>query len=108
MSKPGCPVYEGATSAVLGGEEMGRDLGYGPARYLTAAEVMDVANALAGVRPEDLRARFDPAALRANEIYPDGWASDTPVDWIIDAFDSVRKYFQEAASSDGAMLLFLS
>jgi hypothetical protein len=95
-------------NAVLGGQEIGPDLGYGPPRYLTAEEVKDVSFALAGLRTDELRVRFDPAALRAHEIYPDGWDADTPVDWLIEAFDSLKDYFAQAASAGDAMLLFLS
>src|SRR5262249_60003757 len=52
--------------AVIGGTEIGDDLGYGPARYFTAAQAAGIARALQAPRLEArLRARFDPAAIAA-------------------------------------------
>lgn len=58
---------------IVGGTEIGPDLGSGPARILTPVEVRAVAVALAGVREADLRVRFDPEALEASKIYPPLW-----------------------------------
>src|SRR5262245_56989103 len=61
-------------SAVLGGREIGSDLGYGPARYLEPSEVTDIAGALAPLTTEALAARFDPIVMDQHKIYPGHWA----------------------------------
>jgi Domain of unknown function (DUF1877) len=50
-------------NAILGGKEIGDDLGYGPARFLTPQQVQEVASALASMKKEDLASRFDLDAM---------------------------------------------
>src|SRR5262245_31900716 len=56
---------EGAGEAVLGGEPIGEDVGYGPARLLTADQVHVIADHLRGLDIDALRARYDANALTA-------------------------------------------
>jgi hypothetical protein len=58
--------------AILGGTPIGPDLGEGPARYLWADEVREIATALSALTSDDLRRRHRPADLKA------GWPT-TPV-----------------------------
>lgn len=97
--------------AVLGDEELGEDLGYGPARCLTAEQVREVHAALSAVREDDLRTRFDPEALGAAEVYPSGaWDSDGDEEreWLMDAFRSLTAFYAEAAEAGDAMLMWVS
>lgn len=85
---------------ILGGEEIGEDGGYGPARLLTPEQVSDVAAALRAVSADELRARFDPAAMSAAGVYPDVWTET----WILEqgllpAVDQLRTFY--AAAADG-------
>lgn len=60
-------------NVVLGGTELGDDVGYGPARYLTADEVRAAAEALRDITPDVLRTRYIASDLSRNSIYPDIW-----------------------------------
>ena len=64
--------------AIIGGTEIGPDLGSGPARVLTPEQVRAVADALAGVREADLRSRYIPDALEAAKMYPGMWKPIAP------------------------------
>jgi len=46
--------------AVLGGDEVGDDVGYGPARFLAPGQVKEVAAALETLTIDDFKARFNP------------------------------------------------
>jgi hypothetical protein len=46
--------------AIFGGEEFGPEVGYGPARFLSPAQVMAVDAALSALTLEDLEQRFVP------------------------------------------------
>ncbi|SMC26563.1 protein of unknown function [Andreprevotia lacus DSM 23236] len=94
--------------AVLGGKEIGDDVGYGPARVLEPAQVQAVAAALATISEQDFRSRFAPQAMEAADIYP-------AIIWVRDgqeALDYVATYYVELASfyaaaaarGDGAIL----
>lgn len=95
--------------AVLGGEPVGEDLGYGPARYLTPGEVAEVAATLQAVSPETLRERFgDGTSLSKADIYPDIWdrGPDT-LDYVTTYFTQLVSFYRHAADSERAMLLFI-
>lgn len=101
---------EPLANAVLGGTEIGtEDVGYGPARYLTPAQVDAVASALAHISPDDLWSRFDPQQVRDAEIYPSGWeGNDTERDYIFDYFVDLKTHFADAAENNEAMILYIN
>src|SRR5262249_41190533 len=99
------PLY----NVVLGGREVGEDLGYGPTRYLTASQVQEVVTALEPVNKEMLRARVVPEMIKKGEIYC--WDDDDPQGDLEDAlncFEEIRSYFQEASKKGNGMLLILN
>src|SRR6516165_8261013 len=60
--------------SVFGGTEIGEDQGYGPARYFSPAQVVEIAAALRSPGLErDLHARFDAEAMTQIGIYPGVW-----------------------------------
>jgi len=93
---------------VLGGEEIGDDMGYGPARLVNAATVRAVAEALAGIGHDTLEQRYDATAMAAAQIYsfdPDDadWRDD-----FLDAFDRVKQLFSDAADRGHSILVWLT
>ncbi len=92
---------------VLGGVEIGEDVGYGPARYITADEVRAAAAALGDLSSESFASRYDRAALQANNIYPDIWDEDG-LEYLAAFFDELRDYFMDAAEKGNAMLKYLN
>jgi hypothetical protein len=94
-------------NAVLGGTAVGEDVGYGPARLMNAPEVDATAKALAALTTSEIRARFDGPAKAREQIYPRGWSARSDAKWLVDAFVSVRDYFDEAAKAGFAMLLWI-
>ncbi|MEU7904355.1 YfbM family protein [Actinoplanes sp. NPDC049118] len=101
---------DGAGAAILGGDEVGEDGGYGPARILGPERVRAVAASLDALNVETLRARFDPDAMAVADIYPLGWAD------IADDFDrclapyfiQLRDFYRSAASNGQAVLLAIA
>jgi hypothetical protein len=94
--------------AVLGGAEIGDDMGYGPARLVDATTVGAVAAALAAISRDRLRQRFNPGAMAAAQIY----AFDAEdADWrddFLDAFDRVKQFFADAAGRGHSVLIWLT
>jgi hypothetical protein len=92
------------SQAVLGGSEFGEDLGYGPARYFTVDQVVQISRELS--RPEletEMSARFAPSRMSELGIYPQRWrASD--VTWLLEVFDQLRKFYREASSQHLAII----
>ena len=94
------------SNAVMGGQEFGPDLGYGPARYLTPDQVKEVAAALDEITSATLRDRFNPKAMTKAEIYT--WHEDEGeegLEYFLEYYAQVRAYFQQAARKGNGMLL---
>jgi hypothetical protein len=97
-------------NAVLGGLCLGDvDVGYGPARYLTSAEVRDVAQALLKISEADLLSRLDLQAMRQAGVYPDMWDDkDEVMEYLHCHYPPLVKFFQAAAHAGDAMILYLN
>lgn len=96
--------------AVLGGEPLGEeDVGYGPARALTAEQVKATAQALADLPVETLLARFDAQTLNDNEIYPQAWTGEADdLAYVEHHYIQLAAFFQAAAKHDDALLLYVN
>ena len=97
--------------AVVGGEEFGPEVGYGPARFLTPAQVSAVSAALSGLTLEALRERFDPQDMKAKEIYPDViWVRDgeDAFDYLMEGYQQLVVFYRDAASRGDGALQWLS
>ena len=98
---------------VTGGREVGKeDVGYGPARTLSAAETRALATALAAVTDEALRARFAPAEMMRLEIYPEIWdsdpAEDDTLDYLMEGVAQLRVGVNTAAEHDLGLLVTIT
>jgi hypothetical protein len=96
--------------AIFGGEEVGDDLGFGSARYLTPEEVNEVAAALRDVSKEDLVERYIPRAFEEANIYPSGiWESEGSValDYLLSNYESMVAFYELVAARGDAMLLYI-
>lgn len=97
---------------IVAGEEIGDiDVGYGPAKMFTNAEVRSIAAALDELSNEHLRKRFDPKKMAALEIYPTGW--DRPDDgndslgWLLAAMDELKKNIRAFADRGDGLVTFM-
>ena len=94
------------SDAILGGEPVGEDLGYGPPRLLSPARVAAVAGRLAGVGHDDLQARLDPAAMQEAGVYPDIWDEEGVLESTLEpAVDDLRAFYAAAARAGECVIL---
>jgi hypothetical protein len=93
--------------AVVGGREVGEDLGYGPLRILEPDEAAAVAGALDDLDRADLARRYDPPVMEEMRLYPGGWDEPENREWLLDAFDELKAYYGKARDQGHGMLLFL-
>lgn len=96
------------SNVIFSGAVIGDDVGYGPARYLTATEVAEVAEALQSLPPDEFAKRYDATALTANDIYPQIWSGDEDLEYILSWYGTLRDYYAGAASKGNAMLQYLN
>jgi hypothetical protein len=92
-------------ASILGGAGFGTELCYGRPRYLTSYQVRYIAAAMAAVSEEALRQSFDADAL--NAVDPRGEWSTEAFPHLWHTFTRIRDFFQVAAVSRDAMLLYL-
>ena len=98
-------------NAIMGGEVLGtEDVGYGPPRFITPAEVQAVAFALGTISSEELGARMDVKKLVEEDIYPAIWEEDAEdlLDYILHHYQLLVEFYQNAATAGDAMLLYLN
>lgn len=96
-----------------GGVEIGDvEVGYGPARGMTAAEVKAVAGALARIDEAFMRARFDPAQMMQLDIYPGIWdrdpAEDDTLGYCMEYFSELRAFVMRAAERGAGLVISLT
>jgi len=93
--------------AVLGGEPIGPELDFGPARVLGPDQVKQIAQELSTVTPDMLAAAYDPAAMSAAEVYPDIWERDgqDALDYVTDFLPDLQAFYAEAAQRGDAVIL---
>ena len=93
---------------VMGGTEIGADIGYGPARYLTPAQVEAAHGVLNALPSAELKKRFIPAKLEEADIYPSGIWLDEGTDgfeYIEHWYEQLRQFYAAAARNGNAVLL---
>lgn len=95
--------------AVLGGEEVGDEIGYGPARFLQSEQVHGIAAWL----PDDtvFKTRFDPQAMEKAGIYPEAiWVrdGDDALDYLLENYRELVAFYKSAAERGDGAILWLS
>src|ERR1700722_13336400 len=94
------PVDTCLGKAILGGAEIGPDLGYGQARLLSLEEVGQVAEALAQLSKEDLAQRFNLSEMEAANIY--ACDSEEGLELAQAYFEQVTHFYAQAAATGNA------
>lgn len=99
------PTADPASEAIFGGEEIGEEIGYGPARLLAPDRVRIVAAALAAVDESTLRARTDRGAMARADLYPDIWGEeDVVATYLLPYLDELRAFHADAAAAGHAVI----
>jgi hypothetical protein len=102
------PGADLASQAVMGGTEVGEDLGYGPARYFDANKVAAIARELTRPNLEaEMTARFDPAQMANLGIYPGQFDAADDRQWLMDAFQKLRQFYVDASAASLAVITCL-
>ncbi len=98
---------------LLGGREVGDiDVGYGPARVMTAEETRAAQAMLAALGDDALRARFDPAKMMELDVYPGIWdrdpEDDDTLEYLMENVATLRGMLDAAARDGLGILISLS
>ena len=97
-------------SAVLGGTELGEDLGYGAPRALEPTQVQQISEALRAVSVEQLERAFDPSAMSNADVYPDIWQRDgkDALGYLVHFFPTLVSFYSDAARNGQGAILYLA
>ena len=93
---------------ILGGKNIGPDLGYGPARVLTAAQVKEIASKLRALSEDELKRRYDPEKMTEAQIYPEIiWKREgqAALLWLLEGYRQLLAFCVRAAAEGNAVLL---
>ena len=98
---------------VSGGTEVGDiEVGYGPARVLTAAQTREALDAVNELSDEDLEARFDPQDMLTKEIYPAIWdrdpAEDDTLNYLMEYFQILRGFLNQTVDEGLGIVVYFS
>lgn len=98
---------------VAGGREVGHvDVGYGPARVLSPAEVRAAAEALAALSDDDLRARFNPAEMMSMKIYPEIWdrspEEDDTLGYLMECVATLRDFLAQVVERGHGAVVYVT
>jgi hypothetical protein len=98
---------------VSGGTPVGDvDVGYGPARAFSAAEVRAICVALRPIDDAFLRERFNPAEMMGLEIYPQIWdrdpADDDTFGYCAEYFGSLKAFIETASERNMGLIMYVS
>ena len=103
---------EPACYLTSGGESIGDD---GYAHALRPDQTRRFAEFLSAITPDALRQRYDPVRMTSLGIYPDViWArepgknGDSPVEWLINAFEDIQAFVGKAAAAGDGMVIQIS
>jgi hypothetical protein len=98
------------SGALLGGDAIGADLGYGPARLLAPVDVAAFADFLEAQDVRQLLQRFDVRKMRAQKVYgaSDDEDAEQAAVWVSIFVPKLRKFVAQARENGDGLLLWLS
>lgn len=99
-----------ASRAIMGGESIGADLGYGRAQLLSPLEVRLIARALQRQPADRLAARYKPEALARAHVYPEViWEreKDEARDYVLQYYKALVAFYDHAAAKGYAVVFTL-
>ena len=93
------------SNAIFGGTDIGSDLGYGPARFLTPEQVKQISEKLTSVSEEDFRTT---ASTFANDAFTSPLGQLERVDFYCELFTRLQAFYRKTAESGSPILLWFS
>lgn len=95
--------------AVMGGTEIGPDLGYGSGRIHTPEQVKEIDAVLNSISEDAFCERFDAESFAEHEIYPDIWdEGEEALEYLMFGFQGLKQAFANAAARDQYLLAWIA
>ena len=85
------------------------DVGFGPARVLTSAQVKAIAARLAEISPDAIAERVNLRELDEHRIYPGNWQRDgLSIEYVVASYREMRKLIVRAAERGDGLVLYIN
>jgi Domain of unknown function (DUF1877) len=100
-----------ASKVIMGGEDIGPDLGYGPAQLLKPDDVKAIAKLLEETSPDVLQKRFEPKEMTRVGIYPAViWEREgnDALRYVLDYYEKLVAFYRLAAERGQAVIFAIS
>lgn len=96
-------------NVIFGGQTLGEniDLGYGPCRYLTPAQVVEVNQALLKITKEELVNKYNSKIFQESEIYPFKW-EEADLEYLLEYWNEIILYYRDASNRGNGMLFYIN
>ena len=93
-------------------QEIGEDLGYGPARILTSEQANEFSACLENIDEADFKSRYDrhKQDMDKKDIYPGGWQSGNDsenFDFLFSNLTTLKEFLKKASDSKYGAVLWL-
>ena len=86
-----------------------QDMGYGPAQYLEPEQVKEIHSALTGISVSDIREKYDAGGMNEKNVYPAAWKdNEEDKNFILDSFEDLKAFYEDAAEEGQSVISFLS
>lgn len=96
-------------SLIFGGQTIVEDidLGYGPGRYLTADQVIEINKALKQIKKEELALKYDVTIFRESSVYPFEWQKED-ADYLLEYWDEIVQFYDDASNKENAIIFYIN
>jgi hypothetical protein len=102
------PSNSALGSAILGGEEIGEDLGYGPARLLLPNRVAEISTALSDIDIAINYESIDREDPNISELYCTFEFFDGEKEYLVKLFKEMSSMYAEASNTNSAVIAYLA
>ena len=102
-----------AAFLAAGGTQVGTvDVGYGPARSFTPAQVQGIAAFLNEQNEDELKSRIDPEAMQRLDIYPSVSSEETDIEeeweYLVASFLEMKQFVGQVAQANLSMIVYIN
>jgi len=94
--------------AVLGGNPMGPDLGYGHGRLIHSGRVTEISDALAKANFDSLYSSIDQSDKKLKEVYSNFEFEDNERKYHIELLEELKSMYKKAAEQSCAVFAYLA
>jgi hypothetical protein len=95
-------------NAIGAGAELGYETSYGPVRYLLTNEVEQILDGLRQLTAAGFQERYQQESQKISPLPWIDWSEEEMLAWLTDYYNQMVNYYQDAATNQRAMLLYLT